>query len=315
MIELTPQNPSKVRAGKVEVLKLLADPKGIREDYIFSYLVVGGEGRVLVETGPKNSFETLKESLREKGFSLNEIDAVFLTHIHLDHAGAAGLVAKECGCPIYVHPRGLPHLLDPSRLNSAAERTLGEFVYTAYGPAEPLEGSKAVSTEDNKVYHVKDIEIKVIFTPGHAPHHQSLVTNGVLFPGDSLGEVTVWSGAYTPTTPHRTMPGMMVNSIRKMMFENVKVIAYTHRGMIEGKDEVLAQMKGAEEQLRTWVHVALVHSKKCGLDVNCYAKYLYLADPLYRKLVDEGELERSKLLQNSVRMSMDGIARYVLGVK
>ncbi|UXD21805.1 metallo-beta-lactamase [Ignicoccus pacificus DSM 13166] len=314
MLKLTPQDHEKVKAGEVEVVKLLADPIGVEEKYIMAYIAIGKNSRVLIETGPKKSFDRLKESLKEVGIEMREIDAVFLTHIHLDHAGGAGLVAKECNCPVYVHPRGLPHLIDPSKLNAAAERTLGEFVFNAYGPAEPLPEEFARSTEE-KVYSIGDVNVKVIFTPGHAPHHQAILINGVLFPGDALGEVTVWRGSYSPTTPHRTLPPMIIDSIRKLMFEKVNSIAYTHRGIIIGKEEALKQMHGEIEQIRTWLEVARIHSKECKLDVECYKKYLLLADPLYKDLMESGELEKSKLLQNSIRMSIDGIARYVQGIK
>ncbi len=315
MIPLSAQDVDVVKRSGGEVIKLLADPKDVDENYIFSYLIVGNEGRVLVETGPKGSFERLENSLKEKGFKLNEIDAIFLTHIHLDHAGGAGMVVERCNCPVYVHPKGLPHLADPSRLNEAAKRTLGEFVFNAYGPSVPVPKEKLVPTEDGMKYKIKDLEIEVIFTPGHAPHHQAILFEGVLFPGDALGEVTVWSGAYTPTTPHRTMPPMMVDSAMKLAFSDVNAVAYTHRGMIEGRQEALSQIVGSVEQLRTWIAVASIHTKECKLDVECYKKYLLEADPLYRKLVEDGELERSKLLQNSVRMSIDGIAKYVQGIK
>jgi glyoxylase-like metal-dependent hydrolase (beta-lactamase superfamily II) len=205
LIKITPQDHETVKGEGVEVIKLLADPEDVDEKYIMSYLAVGNEGRVLIETGPKRSFERLKESLREKGFSLKEVDAIFLTHIHLDHAGGAGLAARECNCPVYVHPKGLPHLVDPSKLNSAAQRTLGEFVFNAYGPAEPLPEELARPSEE-KIYDIKDVMVKVIYTPGHAPHHQAILIGGVLFPGDALGEVTVWRGLTLQLLPTEPCP-------------------------------------------------------------------------------------------------------------
>ncbi len=314
MIRLTPGDASSVKLKESEVLKLRADPEGVNENYIFAYLIVGREGRVLIETGPKKALPTLKESLKEKGFKLSEVDAVFVTHIHLDHAGALGDVVRECNCKAYVHPRGLPHLVDPSKLNEAAERTLGEFVFNAYGPASPLDPSKGVATEDGAEYRVKDLRIEVIFTPGHAPHHQALIHEGVLFPGDLLGEVTTWVGAYTPTTPHKTIPPMIVDSILKISHRKFVASAYTHRGVVLGSDEVRNQMMGEIEQIRTWLNVAFVRRSSCGSDLNCYKEYLLEADPLFRELVESGELERSKLLQNSIRMSVDGLVKYVQSV-
>ncbi|ALU11816.1 metallo-beta-lactamase [Ignicoccus islandicus DSM 13165] len=314
MIPVTPQDHEKVNLGESEVLKLRADPEGVQENYIFAYLIVGREGRVLIETGPRKALPTLKESLREKGFKLSELDAVFVTHIHLDHAGALGEVVRECNCKAYVHPRGLPHLVDPSRLNEAAKNTLGDFVFNAYGEAFPLDPDKGVATEDGRTYEIKDLKIEVVFTPGHAPHHQVVIHEGVLFPGDLLGEVTVWTGAYTPTTPHRTIPPMIIDSIWKISDRQFVAAAYTHRGIVMGEDEVRNQMMGEVEQIRTWLNTIFVRRSKCREDIECYKKYLIEADPLFKKLVEEGELEKSKLLQNSIRMSIEGLMKYVQAV-
>lgn len=186
MYALPNTDAEKVRAGGLEVLKLDADPVSKRENYIKSYLIVGPEARVLVETGPRNAFEVLKDSLESKGFSLRELDAVLLTHIHLDHAGGLGEVLKECNCKAYVHPKGLRHLVDPSKLNEAAARTLGKEIFEAYGPATPVEESKLVATEEGAL-KVGEVEVRVVHTPGHAPHHQAFLVNGLLFPGTPWG--------------------------------------------------------------------------------------------------------------------------------
>ena len=303
----------KVVADGIEIIKLNADPVSKKENYIMSYLVVGRDAKVLIETGPRNSLETLKESLRNVGFALREVDAVFVTHIHLDHAGGLGEVVKECNCKAYVHPKGIRHLVDPSRLNEAARKALGEEVFEAYGPAAPVEESYLVPTEDGQKVKVGDVEVEVVHTPGHAPHHQAFLVNGVLFPGDALGEVTTWLGAYTPTTPHRTILSMLIDSIFKLIDLEPWASAYTHRGFVMGKENVLLQMTGAVEQLRTWYQVIWTRSRLCGEDVWCYYRYLLSSDPLLRRLEDE--LERSSLLRNSVRMSIDGIYKYAMGIK
>jgi len=174
-----------------------------------------------------------------------------------------------------------------------------------------VEESKLVATEEGAL-KVGEVEVRVVHTPGHAPHHQAFLVNGLLFPGDALGEVTTWKGAYTPTTPHRTIVSMMIDSINKLMELEPWAAAYTHRGFVVGKDNILLQMAGEVEQLRTWLQTIMIRKDECKEDVWCYLRHLKVADPLLEALEDE--LERSSLLKNSVRMSIDGIYRYVLKV-
>ncbi len=84
--EIVTQDPPKVKSGNVEVVKLNADPVSLSEDYIKSYVIIGNEGRVLVDPGPANAHDNLVESLKSVGLRPSELDAVILTHIHLDHA-------------------------------------------------------------------------------------------------------------------------------------------------------------------------------------------------------------------------------------
>ena len=95
------------------------------ERVIASFLLDSGEGPVLVETGPESCYPRLVEALRAEGVAPEEVRHVFVTHIHLDHAGAAWRLA-ELGATVYVHPRGAPHLVDPSRLLASAERIYGD---------------------------------------------------------------------------------------------------------------------------------------------------------------------------------------------
>ncbi len=311
--EIITQDPDKVKSGELEIVKLNADPQGINENYIKSYVIVGKEGRALVDPGPANSLPNLLDSLKAVGIEPRELDAIVLTHIHLDHAGGSSQLSEQCNCKVYVHPRGLPHLKDPSKLNEAAKATLGEEIFNLYGPMKPIGEDKLVPTEDGRTYTFKDVSVKIVFTPGHAPHHQAVIAGNVVFPGDALGEVTTWLGAYTPTTPHKVKVGMLIDSAFKLMKLNVETAAYTHRGFVVGRENFLVEAAGSVEQVRTWLQVINVRKVECGADIWCYYDKLLNADPLLRKLHEAGEVERSRLLKNSIRMSIDGLYKYVVG--
>ncbi len=300
-----------LKAGEMEIIKLDADPASKRENYIKAYVLVGKEGRVLVETGPRNAHEILIDSLKSNGFKLQEIDAILLTHIHLDHAGGVGALVRECSCKVYVHPKGLKHLADPRKLNEAARVALGKDVFEAYGPAEPVPENALVATSDGETLEFGDVKVNVVHTPGHAPHHQAFLSEGVLFPGDALGELTTWVGAYTPTTPHKVLLNILIDSVDKLIRLEPKAIAFTHRGFLRGKENALDQMTGYLEQLRTWYQTIWIRARTCGEDVWCLYNYLKRSDPHLGTLEERGELDKSTLLKNSVRMSIYGIYKYI----
>jgi glyoxylase-like metal-dependent hydrolase (beta-lactamase superfamily II) len=144
------------------------------------------EGIALFDTGPESTFELISAAMRQAGFSPNDVRQVFLSHIHLDHAGAAWHFA-EVGATIHVHPRGAKHLLDPSRLMESATRIFGDEMDRLWGKMRPIPEDKLRVTEDNGVIRVGQFEVRTMATPGHASHHNAYHWDDNLFGGDVAG--------------------------------------------------------------------------------------------------------------------------------
>jgi len=153
---------------------------------IAAFLVRGPAGAALIETGPSTTLPVLLRRLSEHGVDPAAIGDVLVTHIHLDHAGAAGWWARR-GARIHVHPRGLPHLVDPSKLVASATRIYGDRMDSLWGeiPAAPAECVVAVA--DGVTIEAAGLRFLALDSPGHAAHHLVFVAGDAAFSGDAAG--------------------------------------------------------------------------------------------------------------------------------
>lgn len=152
---------------------------------IASYLLDAPQGRILIETGPASVQSTLEARLEEMGVEPASIEHVFVTHIHLDHAGGAGYWARR-GSKIYVHPKGAPHLVDPSKLLASAARIYGDRMQELWGTTIPVPETQVVPVSEGEIM-VAGLRLQAWDTPGHAAHHLALGVDGDLFTGDVAG--------------------------------------------------------------------------------------------------------------------------------
>lgn len=153
---------------------------------IASHLLESGDALALIETGPGSCHSALVEGLRKIGASPRDIHHVFLTHIHLDHAGGAGWWAQQ-GAQVYVHGKGAAHVVDPSRLIDSATRIYGDRMEALWGPIVPAPAERVTILRDGEKVRIGEVEIEAWDTPGHARHHLVYVVEGVCFTGDVAG--------------------------------------------------------------------------------------------------------------------------------
>ncbi|MEA3335022.1 MAG: MBL fold metallo-hydrolase [Chloroflexota bacterium] len=156
-------------------------------EVIASYLVRGPAGFVLIETGPASTFQNLKVKLNLLGIELAQISHVLVTHIHLDHAGAAGWVARESGATVHVHHVGARHLADPSRLLASASRIYGDLMDPLWGETIAVPAGQVHALQDGDVIEAAGLRLAAVDTPGHAYHHMSYLLDGLCFTGDVAG--------------------------------------------------------------------------------------------------------------------------------
>jgi glyoxylase-like metal-dependent hydrolase (beta-lactamase superfamily II) len=204
------------------------------------YVFETDDGLALFDCGPASTLETLETGLAARGLALQDIDHLLLSHIHFDHAGAAGaLVRKHPDLRVHVSEIGAPHVVDPSRLERSARRLYGDAFDTLWGTLEP------VPEENVEVVGGSAAGLEVFPTPGHASHHVSyLAPDGTLHAGDAVG-VRIMPGHYifpAAPPPDVDLEGWE-RTFRAIEERRPARYALTHFGVAEDTDEHLARMR------------------------------------------------------------------------
>lgn len=216
-----------------------------RERVIGSYLLPGDEP-ALVDCGPASCADALREALAGHGLGIGDLRHLLLTHIHLDHAGAAGtLVREHPGLSVHVSEVGAPHLVDPSRLERSARRLYGDEFDRLWGELLP------VPEENVRVVGERVLGLDVFPTPGHASHHVSFVDGeGTCFAGDAAGVRIAPARFLAPVAPP---PDIDVEAWERTLDtideRRPTRLCLPHFGVVTEPDSHLAEMR---ERLRTW---------------------------------------------------------------
>ncbi len=214
------------------------------DDFIGCWLYRGNTS-FIVDPGPSVTSEALAKALEE--LKVRSLDYIFLTHIHIDHAGGVGNIATHFPeSPIICHKAGIPHLVDPSRLWEGSIKTLGETA-KAYGPIKPVSSNRFIQADQFK----SDVIIPV-FTPGHSPHHVSYMTKEHLFAGEAGGvSLSIDSGRQylRPATPPRFFLEISTDSINALIEKNPLNICYGHHGI---KENAVKMLNKHLNQLLLW---------------------------------------------------------------
>ncbi|HEX6475907.1 MAG TPA: MBL fold metallo-hydrolase, partial [Acidimicrobiales bacterium] len=174
-------------------------------DRVTAGYLVDGPAPVLVETGSQSSVPVLLAALDELGMAADDLAGVAVTHIHLDHAGGVGDVAKAFPrATVYVHEKGARHLVDPARLVDSAARVYGDLLDSLYGRLDPTPSERIHVLGDGEAIQVGDGRVlTAIDSPGHARHHLGLhdSQSGILFAGDAVGVRLPDAGVLRPAAP------------------------------------------------------------------------------------------------------------------
>lgn len=220
---------------------------------IASYLLTDAQEVALVEVGPTTTIDTLLEAVRAYGIAPEQIRHLLVTHIHLDHAGALGVLMRrlpEAVC--YVHPVGAPHLIDPSRLIASASRLYGEMMDTLWGEVVPVPAERVRVVHDGDRLTIAGRILRVIDTPGHARHHHAYLDehDGTLFAGDIAG-VRMPGTTYVrpPTPPPELDIEAWQASLSKLRALPLQRLALTHFGFYE---DVVRHIDELEARLLDW---------------------------------------------------------------
>ncbi len=171
--------------------------------HVIATAVVQGASVGLIDPGPTSTLPSLERQLETSGVRLDDVAALLLTHIHLDHAGASGtLVRRNPRIKVYVHENGAPHMANPEKLLASATRLYGDDMDRLWGEFLPVPAASIVSLRGGEGIEAGGRQFEVAYTPGHASHHVSYFdrSSGVAFVGDTAG-VKVASFVLPPTPP------------------------------------------------------------------------------------------------------------------
>ncbi len=171
---------------------------------IATAVLTGPDGVTLVDPGPTSCLPALEAGLRERGLTLRDVRALLLTHIHLDHAGAAGTIVERVPpIRVHVHERGAPHMVDPAKLLASATRLYGDQMAALWGAFLPVPAASVTVLQGGERLAVAGTKLQVAYTPGHAKHHVSYLdeTSGVAYVGDTGGIRAIGDYLIAPTPP------------------------------------------------------------------------------------------------------------------
>jgi glyoxylase-like metal-dependent hydrolase (beta-lactamase superfamily II) len=228
-----------------------------RPGTIACYLVPHARGIVLIECGPSSTIPSLQAGLKDLGFTVSDITDVLLTHIHLDHAGAAGWLARQ-GARIHVHPIGAPHLKDPEKLLASARRIYGDSMDTLWGEFLPVPPDKIRILQNNEEIDIHGLRFRSIDTPGHAEHHYVYLFEDVCFSGD-IGGIRLAGLRYIrlPMPPPDLHIGKWRNSLRCLCELPIQRIAPTHFGIYDDVGWHLNALSAELDQIEVWIDATM----------------------------------------------------------
>jgi glyoxylase-like metal-dependent hydrolase (beta-lactamase superfamily II) len=214
---------------------------------IAAYLLESGGEVALIETGPGSTLERLRDGILECGVALERVTKVFVTHVHLDHAGAAGWWANQ-GAQVFCHPRAERHLVEPSRLIEGARQVYGAAFDSLWGEVMPAPQERVTALRDGEEIAFGDERIGAIETPGHARHHHAFAVNDVCFTGDVAG-VKLEESAYlsVAAAPPQFEPEPYLQSVKRLREREFSRLYLTHFGMI---DDPHGHLMRYEERVR-----------------------------------------------------------------
>lgn len=282
-----------------------------RENAIAAYLIPHQHGAALVECGPGSTTPALQRSLAANGYRIEDITDVFLTHIHLDHAGAAGWLAQR-GARIHVHPAGAPHLVDPEKLLSSAKRIYGDMMDQLWGEFLPVPEGRLHILQDGEIVEMGGRKIQAIETLGHANHHFVYLYADICFSGD-IGGVRMPGVNYLrlPVPP----PDLHLELWRESMlllkkhYQNglFHRIAPTHYSIFDDAEWHLQELGNSLDELEQWI--TQVMPEEPSID-QLNADYLRWGEMTAREKKIDPQILQTYEIANPSWMAAAGIQRY-----
>ena len=294
------------------------DTEYLHPGHAAAHLIVDEGRAAFVDVGPNSAVPLLLGALAELGIARESVDYLLLTHVHLDHAGGAGLLMRELPrAHALLHPRGAPHMIDPSKLVAGSKVVYGAQFEPLYGELLPIPAERLRTVADGERVRLGGRTLELIHVPGHALHHYAVVdaAHRSIFSGDTFGisyrELDTAQGAFIiPTTPPTQFdPEQHLHSVDRMLAYQPQSIYLMHFSRVTDVPRLGAQLK---EQIREHARIARAHAADPdpfpGIRAALRALWLQLARQHGVQLADE-EIER--VHASDLRLNSQGLISWL----
>ena len=291
------------------------DTEYLRPGLAASHLIVDDGHAAFVDTGAAPAHARLMGALTELGLAPDQVDYVFLTHVHLDHAGGAGQLMRALPrARAVLHPRGAPHIVDPAKLIAGTLAVYGEDLYRQlYGEILPIAAERIVVANDGDRISVGSRTFELLDTPGHARHHYCAhdLDHDDIYSGDTFGisyrEFDTAAGPFIfpTTTPVQFDPPALKASVDRLMSRRPRRMVLTHFGPVGDLERLSRDLRAAiDEFVRIGRRHADAQDRTRGIARDMFA---YLSERLDAHGYDGDERVRHELLDPDVDLNTQGL--------
>lgn len=300
------------------------DTHYLRPQFDASHVIVQDGRAAFIDTGTTHSVPHLLAALDQLGVARDAVDYVFLTHVHLDHAGGAGELMRQLpNARAVIHPRGAQHMIDPAKLITASIAVYGEENYRRlYGDLVPIPAARVVAAEDGQRFDLAGRALECIHTPGHAMHHQCIVdpAHAVAFTGDTFGlsyrefDVDGRALVIPTTTPTQFDPDQLVASIRRIAALKPDALYLTHYSRVTDIPRLAAEL---ERQLAVIVTATRAAAAASGDDrAECKRRIVAAMSELWIRTARDhgvkiGDAAILSMLELDLELNADGLLAWL----
>lgn len=257
----------------------------------------GVSGFALIDPGPTSDLGALEADLASGGLSLDDLEALLLTHIHLDHAGAAGtIVRRRPSCRVFVHERGARHLASPEKLLASATQIYGDRMDTLWGEFAAVPAANLTILRGGEQIRVVGHELDVAYTPGHAQHHVSYFhrASRTAFVGDTGGCRTAAMHTVMPPTPPPDIDvALWHDSVARILDWQPDTLFLTHFGPVNGVAAHLGELMDRLEVMQQLVRQLLADETLSEGERE--TRFVDQLRQTFRRQLSEVELQRLEL--------------------
>jgi glyoxylase-like metal-dependent hydrolase (beta-lactamase superfamily II) len=282
-----------------------------RPHSIAAVLLESGGHHAILDPGPASTLETLRAGLKSRGLSVSDLDAILLTHIHLDHAGASGSLLRENpNLRVFVHSKGAAHLADPSKLLASAGRLWGDDLSRLFGETLAVPEQNIQILDGAETLIVGTRKIDVIYTPGHASHHVTYFDEGegIAFAGDAAG-IRIANGPYImPATPPPDIDlAVWEYSFAAILDRRPSRLFVTHFGYAENPAKHIADFR---KRLHLWAEITEQAMQSKSDMAAALQSFLEQTQTEMRQYLSEADAEQHAFTAG-LPLSFLGLARHI----